>query len=327
MILLLSKVLITQRSEFAALAEAWLSTGATKFSVWHEKQLLACWPSSPLEESSSKLNDSQPTCIGAIIETADVPHGELRVSGLCDAYTRPLLQAQAQFIAQLIKQEEDLDALTAELIDKQDQLLAFYNLTQSTASNLNLEQTLQILCSEAKRLIKAEGAFIFIHTDKDKTIIERDPPLFIEEEKIQIYFSQVQQESADILLDGEDINGVSTEPDSHIYLTPITIQQEIRAVLGVRLEQPRARITPYLKLARAIADFASAQIDNAFLHQKTLEQTRLETELALAAQIQLQLLPQTPPVIPALDFSRCVSTQLYKLVVTFTILLTMATVD
>lgn len=301
--MILSNILATQRSEFATLAKAWLSTGATTFSVWYQGQVLASWPENILKECNVEVNGSEPNYICATIEIAGIDHGELRVSGLGDAFTSPLLHAQAQFIAQLIKQEEDLDALTAELIDKQDQLLALYNLTQSTASNLNLEQTLRILCSEAKRLIKAQGAFIFIQADNNTTIIERDPLLFIEEEKIHAYFSQVQQECADILLDGTDIDNTSDDSDSYIYLTPITIQQEIRAVLGIHLKQSGARITPYLKLARAIADFASAQIDNAFLHQKILEQTRLETELALAAQIQLQLLPQTPPVIPALDLA------------------------
>ncbi len=52
-----------------------------------------------------------------------------------------------------------------------------------------------------------------------------------------------------------------------------------------------------------MADHVGAQIDNALLHQESLEQTKLKTELELAAQIQLRLLPQTTPVVAGLELT------------------------
>jgi phosphoserine phosphatase RsbU/P len=44
-------------------------------------------------------------------------------------------------------------------------------------------------------------------------------------------------------------------------------------------------------------------LENARLHRDTMEQQRLERELALARSIRLRLLPESPPVIPGYDMA------------------------
>ena len=58
---------------------------------------------------------------------------------------------------------------------------------------------------------------------------------------------------------------------------------------------------PARKLLHAIAEQAGAQIDNARLHREALARERLQTEMALARHVQMQLLPKQPPHVPGLD--------------------------
>jgi sigma-B regulation protein RsbU (phosphoserine phosphatase) len=59
--------------------------------------------------------------------------------------------------------------------------------------------------------------------------------------------------------------------------------------------------SPDLKLARALADQAGAQIENVLLYQETLTQTKLKNEMELASRIQLGLMPRREPVAPGIQ--------------------------
>ena len=41
---MLSEILANHQTHFAAAAQAWLSAGATTFSIWDNDKLVACWP-------------------------------------------------------------------------------------------------------------------------------------------------------------------------------------------------------------------------------------------------------------------------------------------
>ena len=67
---------------------------------------------------------------------------------------------RGQRIAALIRSERDGDLLAAELVDRQDEILALYDLARSSRNKLDLPLTLQTVAAEMGRLLKADLGFI-----------------------------------------------------------------------------------------------------------------------------------------------------------------------
>jgi hypothetical protein len=65
-------------------------------------------------------------------------------------------------VNQLICQEADLSALTGELIETQDQLLALYDLAKATRNHLDIPDTLESLAQATVRLLKCECAAVVL---------------------------------------------------------------------------------------------------------------------------------------------------------------------
>jgi sigma-B regulation protein RsbU (phosphoserine phosphatase) len=129
---MLAAILDTQYPQFVALAEAWLAMGAAAFGVWSNGRALACWPT-----------DGQLMHPGIVapIRVGGGVMGDLRVSGMSDAAAQARLKAEAELVAHLIKLEDELQCMTAELVDSQDQLLAMYQLTQSMRRHVTIDET------------------------------------------------------------------------------------------------------------------------------------------------------------------------------------------
>ena len=289
---MLAEVLVSKREQLKILAEAWLTTEAATFSIWNGSKMLAHWP---LDQRPGQAD------LAAPIKVGQSAVGELRVTGVTGTEMQSRLNAEAALIGQLIRQEEDLDSLTAELIDSQDQLLALYDLTQTTRSQLDIGQLLGPLVNEAIRLVKAEGAFVVLQMSEAGLLVELQPAGLTADTILIDFFRQVQSAEQELLLSAHDPAGLPLLNVTNLFVAPIIVEKRIQAVLGLFLSQPAVSLSPQLKLARAIASFAGAQIENALMHQKILEQTRMQTELELAARIQLQLLPNTPPQLPGLE--------------------------
>jgi sigma-B regulation protein RsbU (phosphoserine phosphatase) len=90
-------------------------------------------------------------------------------------------------------------------------------------------------------------------------------------------------------------------PYRSLLLVPMQVRQAKTAVLGVMNKLGDDFMSPDVKMAKAIADYAGAQIENVLLFQASVEQTRLQTEMELAQQVQLHLLPRKPPNVAGLD--------------------------
>jgi len=58
-----------------------------------------------------------------------------------------------------------------------------------------------------------------------------------------------------------------------------------------------------LELLRTVVDLCSKAIENAILHERSLEKERLSEQLRIAGEIQQNLLPKAPPQIPGLEFA------------------------
>ncbi|GAB4109603.1 MAG: hypothetical protein Fur005_11640 [Roseiflexaceae bacterium] len=76
--------------------------------------------------------------------------------------TKNTLQSELLLLAELLQQEDELERMTAELIDTQDQLLAMYQLTQATRSHLSMTEMVRQLAKETAQIVKAGGAILFL---------------------------------------------------------------------------------------------------------------------------------------------------------------------
>src|ERR1700752_4635666 len=160
---MLAAMLNTQYAHFAALAEAWLAMGAAAFGVWSNDRPLACWPT---EGQLTHPGIIAPIRVGGGIM------GDLRVTGMSDPAAQARLKAEAELIAHLIKLEDELQCMTAELVDSQDQLLAMYQLTQSMRRHVTIDETLECLVAEAVRLVRARAGFaMFVPANSEPTLV------------------------------------------------------------------------------------------------------------------------------------------------------------
>jgi phosphoserine phosphatase RsbU/P len=288
--LILSSLLSMHHARIAALAEAWLHAGAVSFSLCDDQRVLAAWPPG--------VQPGQPT-LSAPMEVAGVPVGALHVNGQTGPAAEARLKADAGLLSDLAAIENELENMTGELIERQDQLLALYELTQSTRSHLQIDDMLNALIRQATRLVKTELAFAYLEQPAGGRLFVQYPASGIDQSALLQLIDQSEGDHSGLLLNSS--SAVLPAGVASLALLPIRIRGSAIAGLGLVNKSGGDFTSPDLKLMRAICDQAGAQIENILLYQEHLEQARLRTELDLAAQIQLRLLPQHLPRLPGLE--------------------------
>lgn len=89
---------------------------------------------------------------------------------------------------------------------------------------------------------------------------------------------------------------------SHAVI-PLLAEEHAIGVLMIDSLQPRRLSESDLRLLRLMANQAAIAIEKVRLHEEELRRRRLEDELALGRQIQLSLLPESPPQVEGWDFA------------------------
>ncbi len=293
----LASLIASPQVPLAALAQAWLEAGASAFAISAGGKILRCWP------AEAGWQTALPALI-ASIRVGSVVIGELHVSGSTTPAAQIRLDAEAEMMARLAGLETELENMTTELVDSQDQLLAMYGLTQSSRSRLNLDETLQLLAHEAARLVKTQGAAIYLLTPGGQKLEQYRAPS-LDEAIFGWWFQQVQASRRKMLINADDAQTAVPAEVFNLLLEPLQIRGKIEGMLAL-FNKRNNFSSPDVKLARAIADHAGAQIENVLLHEEILARARLQTEMDLAKQVQLRLLPQHPPEVRGLDiFATC----------------------
>ncbi len=291
---MLDRVLAVQYTHLTLLADAWLAAGASGFGIWRNERPVATWPNDralAAEYISSQLR------MGSSIV------GELRVAGLDTQAMQLRLDADAVLLSTMIEAEDDLQSLTAELSSTQDQLLAVYQLMQSLRRQVTLEETLQSLAREAARLLKARNGFVVFMAGDTQPLVAQEGEPALDDALIWRLFWETHASEREVLL----AHGRGTDPvPSHvqdIYFTPIRIRDVIVAGLGLASRSGSAFTASDVRLARALADQAGAQIENVNLYQEQIAQARLQAEVELARRVQLSLMPQDTPIIEGIEIA------------------------
>jgi phosphoserine phosphatase RsbU/P len=294
----LQDIVTMHHARFAAMAAAWLADGAARFEVWGEEHVLAAWPPS----------DGLPSPTGPVwsapIEADSLYLGALRVVGVATAAAAARLTAEASLVAHIARLEIEQESMVAELIETQDQLLAVYDLTQSECYHSYYTEVEQLLCCLARqvvRLLKVEGGFVLLSDQAGSTHLTgcHDP---LNRPLIEHLLTQCKTVEHDMLINRETGGDDSLLPEGVdcFLFVPMAIRNHMRVGLGM-MNKAGGFASPDLKLVRAIAEQSAARIENFLLHQETIEQARLQTEMQMARQVQHRLLQQHLPDTPDLD--------------------------
>lgn len=187
--------------------------------------------------------------------------------------------------------EEELEALTAELVELQDQLLALYALSRVLRGQLEVRPLLETLVHEAVRLVKARGGFALLRRPGQPEVLVTSQGLGLEPQILWGDFERLRGESEVVL----------AHRGGTVMLIPIQVRGELAAALGLLARPGIGFGAPERKLASAIATQAGAQIESVLLHQEALRRARLELESELARRVQAELTPAVPTGLSGLE--------------------------
>ena len=192
------------------------------------------------------------------------------------------------------------------------QLSAISEVSRQVAAIINLNE----LFNRVVQLVQASFGYDFVQilTVQDDTVVFRASTGFLNEaRRIRGYtITKGHGIIGWVAANGEPLlaNDVAHEPryepDPEAVLrstrselaVPLKVETRVLGVLDVQSNRLNAFDKDDLFVLQTLADQIAVAIEEARLYQETLARQRLEQELALAAEIQSSLLPESPPVIP-----------------------------
>jgi sigma-B regulation protein RsbU (phosphoserine phosphatase) len=187
--------------------------------------------------------------------------------------------------------EKDLDEVTAELVEVQDQLLAMYDLAGALRGYLEPDALLAVLVSEAMRLVGTAGGFAALGDDEGRVVTS--PDLGVDPADIQ--------QLVELCGGGTEVIVRSAPSVGRVMLVSIPLHDRPSAVLGLVRDAGAGFTAPEQKMMGAIAAYGGAQLEGVLLHQDSLRRTRFELEFELARSIQADLSPALPAGHPGVD--------------------------
>jgi phosphoserine phosphatase RsbU/P len=289
---MLVALLSSQYQRFAAIAEAWLAQGASAFGVFQDGRPLVYWP------AGHRL--ARPSLTVSITRD-DQEIADLRVAGISGISAEMRLRADASMISYMLQLENELQCMTADLVTSQDQQLALYRLTQSMRDHVTVMETLHALVIEVMRMTKSQVGFaIFVSSTGQEPLFIQSPEHFLDEDLAWRIYWHIQSVEHEVILPDPDGDLPCPSQVENLLAVPIWVRGSVMAGMGLA-NRSGGFGTPDMKLVRAIADQASAQIERMLLYQEMFDQAKLRTEMDLARRVQLDLMPRHLPRVRGLD--------------------------
>ncbi|MCX6048089.1 MAG: PP2C family protein-serine/threonine phosphatase [Chloroflexi bacterium] len=295
---LLTAVVDLHDTVLSELAAAWIDAGAQALYLTdHAGAIIGQWPSRHMAVCSAasvaiQLNGE---CIGHL--------------HLCGEMTSALLArlaSDARWLSEIVRMEYDLEKMTADLIDQQDQLMALHQLAQTTRVDNDIQQNLTDLARIASQLLKTEDAFMVLQTDREAPLPVMYPLRAWWKELWPVLLNEMERtpEKKQWLLHQHDpfLTKLGL-PIRNLLVKKLVVRPGIWLILGVANKIGGDFHAPDLKLFSTIAEPAGANLENAILHREILDQTRIQTEMELAKQVQMRLLPQHTPQLLGIELA------------------------
>jgi sigma-B regulation protein RsbU (phosphoserine phosphatase) len=236
--------------------------------------------------------DFQDTALGYLVAVGQAPPEIFRWS--------------VETLKALIAAEVSLHSMTDELISAWDQLELVYRVTQSLASNADLESVLRSVLAEVQRVLQPQESFLILEHQDTLIHVSVGGDEGSSPEQRQLYYGLQRAGRMVLCNDSDALHEFWPDAPSdliNLLGTRLPLTTSAEAAIGLINKGEPSFTAGDAKLLTAVAEQIAAIINNTLLHQQVLEQERMQRELEIAAEIQVSLLPQGLPEIPGVDFA------------------------
>jgi len=272
--------------EFETLAKSIISLGASSIRLFENNNIIAVFPPG--------VDDVSPCMIVSNAQS----QVRMDIYGSLDERWRNTTETLLGMFVSLLTSESEMEGLTVALIEIQDRLVALYELNQAARHTIGITDLLDLLCTEACRLLNASISFTMLQVNQNQSIIRQIKGSELTQEEIIDMTTRYQKDTNYRLCDDcDDL----PRGFSNMIMLSIPVRDEVFALLGVANKRIGDFGAPDIKLAHAFCDQIGAQLENALLFEEGLATTRLETEMKLAHNIQLALIPQDFPTAKGIE--------------------------
>jgi phosphoserine phosphatase RsbU/P len=204
-----------------------------------------------------------------------------------------------------------------------DKLRMLLDITKKISRSLDLEEVLNLVMDTLDSLIPYDAAGIFVLQCRDKELVpEGEEPCEFKSEAVRGYdiaelsdlhlklgegfigsvaLSGTPIISADVRKDPVYIN--ARDKTRSEMVAPIISNDEVIGVFDLESDQFNAYSEDDLDVLMMLASQVAIIIEKVMLHEQLIEKKRLEGQLEVARQVQLELLPAQDPRIPGYDIS------------------------
>lgn len=204
-----------------------------------------------------------------------------------------------------------------------DKLRMLLDITKTISQSFNLQEVLNIVMDTLDSLIPYDAAGIFVLDCKEKADTNAgDEPCEMQAESVRGYDIDELRELhlkvgegfiGHVALSGKPIISPDVGSDP-IYVNarsetrsemvaPIISNDEVIGVFDLESDQLNAYSTDDLEVLMMLSSQVAIIIEKVMLHEQLIEKKRLEGQLEVARQVQLELLPAGDPKVAGFDIS------------------------
>jgi sigma-B regulation protein RsbU (phosphoserine phosphatase) len=218
---------------------------------------------------------------------------------------------------------EQLKVAPAQGLSTIDKLRMLLDITKKISRSLDLEEVLNLVMDTLDSLIPYDAAGIFILECVDQeSVPEGEEPCVFRSKAVRGYDIDELQDLhlklgegflGSVAVSGEPIisGDVRTNP---VYVNardvtrsemvaPIISNDEVIGVFDLESDELNAYSEDDLQVLQMLASQVAIIIEKVMLHEQLIEKKRLQGQLEVARQVQLELLPARDPELPGYDIS------------------------
>jgi sigma-B regulation protein RsbU (phosphoserine phosphatase) len=218
---------------------------------------------------------------------------------------------------------EKLRELVSQGLSTTDKLRMLLDITKKISRSLDLQEVLNLVMDTLDSLIPYDAAGIFVLQCLDPEMVPEDEePCTFKAEAVRGY--DIDELSDLHLKLGEGFIGsvaVSGQPiishdvrEDPVYINardrtrsemvaPIISNDEVIGVFDLESDELNAYSSDDLEVLMLLASQVAIIIEKVMLHEQLIEKKRLQGQLEVARQVQLELLPAQDPDLPGYDIS------------------------
>ncbi len=222
-----------------------------------------------------------------------------------------LLNLMAAMVGGLYGREKQLRS-------RVDHLATLYRLTSEFSGQRDLQSVLDIVARTVVEVMKAKGSIIRLLTDDRRELVIKAvhnvSPEYLSKGPVLLNDSVIDREAFDT---GKPVYVADERTDPRVLypaqvakegivsalVAPMSYKGRAEGTLRVYMGERHEFDSFEVSLLEAISAQAAAALVNARLHEEAVRAADMDHQLRLAADVQRQMIPYDPPVLPGFQFA------------------------